>query len=432
MIPGVPSLASSVEASAKRIAGDDARSSSVKNAGYDIARLCSPAVTLERVRPLLSALGITRVANLTGLDRAGIPVVAVVRPNSRSYSVAQGKGLTLEAAKASGIMESIENYHAEETSLSLRLGSWRELRRRFLVAEVRGLPRLATSKFTADARLLWAEGGVDLVSGETALTPYEMVHLDFRSPRAQGSGCFIASSNGLASGNHVLEALSHALCEVIERDANTLFHLSGEAAQRERRIDLGTVRDPACRALIDRLDAADIDVLAWNTTTDIAVPSVACDVVDRDEDVLRPMPPVRGSGTHPSRRVALSRALTEAAQGRLTRISGSRDDLFGDTFDDTVARRRSAAVRAELRAHRATVSFDSVPDINQPTVEEDVQWICGALQAAGLRQIIALNLTRPDIGVPVVRAVVPYLEAMSEMPGFVPGTRARRAMEGAR
>jgi len=52
-------------------------------------------------------MGITRVANVTGLDHVGIPVVMACRPNARGLAVSQGKGLTLDAAKASAVMESI-------------------------------------------------------------------------------------------------------------------------------------------------------------------------------------------------------------------------------------------------------------------------------------------------------------------------------------
>jgi YcaO-like protein with predicted kinase domain len=402
-----------------------------KGSGRDMARIVPPEFTLERVRPAAAKIGVTRIANLTGLDRIGIPVVAVIRPNSRSYSVAQGKGITLEAAKVSGVMESLENFHAEDASLPLRLGRVDELRSRFRLPDLAGLPRLATSTFTEQRPVLWAEGGVDLVSGEPMLLPYEVVHLDFRVPRPQGAGCFLMSSNGLASGNHILEAMSHALCELIERDANTLWQVSGEGARRARRLDLDTVDDPACLALLARFEAAAIDVIAWDTTTDIGVASVLCDVIDRDPQVTQPMPAIRGSGCHPCRRIALSRALTEAAQGRLTRISGSRDDLSNHVFNDTTARRMAVEARA-LFEQPATASFARMPDAQHETVEDDIQWICGALQDRGLRQIIAVDLTRPDLKVPVVKVVVPYLEATVELPGYVPGRRARSVMENAR
>ena len=71
------------------------------------------ASTLAWVRPMLPQFGITRLANVTGLDRIGIPVWMCIRPNGRSLSVSQGKGVTAELAQASAVMESIELYHAE-------------------------------------------------------------------------------------------------------------------------------------------------------------------------------------------------------------------------------------------------------------------------------------------------------------------------------
>src|SRR5512139_2548346 len=86
-------------------------------------RLVSPEKTVERIRRLSPVVGITRIANVTGLDTLGIPVVMVCRPNSRSVAVSQGKGLTLAAAKASGLMEAAETFHAERIDRPLRLGS---------------------------------------------------------------------------------------------------------------------------------------------------------------------------------------------------------------------------------------------------------------------------------------------------------------------
>src|SRR5215470_10320218 len=103
-------------------------------------RTVSPDETVARLRPLLPSLGITRVANVTGLDRIGVPVVMVCRPNSRSVAVSQGKGLTLAAAKASGIMEAAEGFHAERIERPLRLGSREDLRRALPLAETERLP----------------------------------------------------------------------------------------------------------------------------------------------------------------------------------------------------------------------------------------------------------------------------------------------------
>src|SRR5215469_10316258 len=91
-------------------------------------RLISPEETLAAVQPFFSVLGISRVADITGLDLTGVPVVSVCRPNSRSVVVSLGKGLDLAAARASGVMESVEAYMAERITQPLLLGSVNDLR----------------------------------------------------------------------------------------------------------------------------------------------------------------------------------------------------------------------------------------------------------------------------------------------------------------
>jgi ribosomal protein S12 methylthiotransferase accessory factor len=140
------------------------------------------------------------------------------------------------------------------------------------------------------------------------------------------------------------------------------------------------------------------------------------------------MPPISGSGCHPRRQIALLRALTEAAQGRLTMISGSRDDLSGATFDDGFALASGDRMRELISDGPADHPFCRVPDADHATFDADVQWELGRLSAAGVREVIAVNLTMPEFDVPVVRVVIPYLEAMSEVPNYVPGARARRKL----
>src|SRR4051812_49128356 len=157
------------------------------------------------------------MANVTGLDSVGIPVVMVSRPNSRSVTVSQGKGIDLASARVSGLMESAELYHAETITTPLRLATYEELRYKHDVVDVNELARTVESRFHPNLRLLWCEGR-DLLSEDNILVPYEMVHTNFTTPFPDGHGSFIASSNGLASGNDAMEAVSHGICEVVERD----------------------------------------------------------------------------------------------------------------------------------------------------------------------------------------------------------------------
>jgi len=74
-----------------------------------------------------------------------------------------------------------------------------------------------------------------------------------------------------------------------------------------------------------------------------------------------------------------------------------------------------------------------VPDFESRTVGDDLRWILARLRAAGIDQVVAVDLSRPAIGVPVVRIIVPGLEGvMDEAHGdYAPGRRARRCRQEA-
>jgi YcaO-like protein with predicted kinase domain len=391
-------------------------------------RIVAPAETVAKARALMSALGITRVANITHLDRIGLPVVAVYRPNARSLSVAQGKGATLVEAQASGLMEALESHHAEHVTLPLRLESHRELRKDHRVIDVTGLPRLTSSTFHSDQRMLWV-GGLDLVGGRPSFVPFESVHTDFRYPMPEGSGCFLMSSNGLASGNHRLEAISHAICELVERDAQTLWGLLPPASRNKSRVALDSIDDPRCREALNHFEQAQMQVGIWSTTSEFGIPSFVCTIVDRDLRQTRPMAPASGAGCHPRRRIALLRALTEAAQSRLTVIAGARDDLEAVRYSESIARASASRCLEELRVIEAGLRFNDVEEAVHDTLEGDVRWQLERLEAGGIRQVVVVDLTKAEFGVPVVRVVIPHLESLNGLRGYVPGKRAHAALK---
>lgn len=394
-----------------------------KQKGYlhDTHRLCDPAQTLARVRPHLMDMGITRIANLTGLDKVGLPTVMVTRPNSRSVAVSLGKGLTLEAAQASGVMEAIESWHAERITLPLRSASFHDLQKDALVADVARLPSVTGASFDPHQRMSWIEG-TDLVTGNSFWLPYEMVDTDYTAPPSGGQGAFPRTTNGLASGNSLAEASCHAVCELIERDAITLWHHAAPGP----RIDPATIDDARCQEALGRLAAAGLDAGIWNITSDIGVPAFHCMICEAGS---RSGHIGVGSGCHPDRAIALLRALTEAAQTRLTYISGARDDLDPCEFTPSAAAERAGYVRRMLSRTKAAVRFQHGPCFSSPSFEEDQSWLLKRLGAAGMEQVLTVDLSRPGVGVSVVRAVIPGLEAPHDDPDFIAGARAQRAAE---
>ena len=132
-----------------------------------------------------------------------------------------------------------------------------------------------------------------------------------------------------------------------------------------------------------------------------------------------------GAGCHPSRSIALLRALTEAAQSRLTYISGSRDDIERRDYrrpdDETPAQRRKREGSGVPPSRR----LDATATQDAQTLNEDLQWELACLQAAGLGQVIVVDLTMSEFNLPVVKIVIPGLEGVPDGPDYVPGERAQ-------
>jgi ribosomal protein S12 methylthiotransferase accessory factor len=386
-------------------------------------RCVDPRQTLDRVEPHFAKIGITRIANITGLDRIGIPVALACRPNSRSLSVSQGKGSTLDAAKASAAMESVELYHAENIRLPLRLSSYEELQRTERVVDVAELPHAKDGLFDKHRRLLWIEG-YDLLQHEKLWLPYEMVSTDFTLPFPDGYGCFPPNSNGLASGNTLLEAVSHGLCEVVERDAVTLWSLNSMEERSRTELDLDTVTDDLCRELVGRFARAKIAVRVWDVTSDMDLPCFRCLIAESSQDPLHFGYSGRGFGCHPSRSVALARALTEAAQARLTYIAGSRDDVSRSGYDrmrtSSVTAPSSDIPRPEKR------DYSSISDWDEPTLVGDLNRELNSLTACGINRVIVVDLTREEFQIPVAKVVIPGLEGVIFEADYSPGMRAAR------
>jgi len=370
-------------------------------------RTITPAETLARLKPLLPKMGITRLANVTGLDTIGIPVVMSVRPCSRSLSVSQGKGLDLDSAKVSAAMESIEGYHAERVSGPLQLASYDELRQTHTVVDPLRLPLSSERRFQTTLPLLWIAGN-DWLRQEQVWVPFQLVHSAYTTRMRWDLVGFAVSSTGLASGNHVLEAVSHALCEIVERDAGARFAARPEEEKEARRLDLSTVDEPDCLAVLERYRRAGVDVAVWDVTSHVGFAAFECLIAERSDDPTRFLSSARGMGCHPTRQVALFRALTEAAQSRLTIIAGSRDDLSRSSY----AVWRHPANAEQWRkdaADRGCVAFTSVPSFESDSFEQDVAQLLDAIARAGCDRVIVVELTRPEVGVPVVRVIVPGL-----------------------
>ena len=381
-------------------------------------RSISPECTLERIRPYLIRAGITRLANLTGLDHVGIPVTLAVRPNGRTLSNSTGKGVTLPAALVSGAMEALEMYHAEEWSPPTTRRSYGEMIHKHVVPDWDDLPLARAAPFPKDWPYTWTWGW-DLVSQQEIALPLSMIHLGNRTTtRVFDLFSFQTTSNGLASGNNLVEAIHSGLLEVIERDAVTCHEERWNATRIPPPIvDVTTIESQEVRRLLATLEDAEIDTILFDCSVDTNVPVYMALLLDRTGRVTGQF---RGQGAHLDPEIALTRALTEAAQARVVYIAGSRDDLFRHREVHIRAARQQLSVQDFGAAH--SVAQTQVSQATA-TFEGDVSVLLDHLKSVGTSQVVVVDLSQPYFPARVVKVVVPGLEGF-RLESYSPGRRA--------
>jgi ribosomal protein S12 methylthiotransferase accessory factor len=360
-----------------------------------------PALTLARIRPHLAKAGITRLADITDLDTLDVPVAVAVRPASGTLAVEGGKGITREAAFTSAAMEGIERYVAEEALVVDVDAAVPEVSDRLPVAPD-AFPLLRAASLS-DRRLYEWSWMRDLSTDTEHLAPADLVGLPvnfdgivFRHPWA-------ASSNGLASGNHLLEALCAGLYEVIERDAVACWQVAAAQGARSLLLDPTTIRGELVGDLVERLARRGLVVNLFWCPTDIGVPTFTCYVVDDRPGAGA----YKGYGCHLDPEIAMVRAVTEAVQARTIFVAGARDDLMRSTY---AVLKRTRLSRDDFERESAVVAWDDVPDRDTGTFHGDIEVLLGALSAAGFEHVLARELDAGDFEVAVARVIVPGLE----------------------
>jgi YcaO-like protein with predicted kinase domain len=189
-------------------------------------RAVPPEETFTRVDPKMPAAGVTRVADITGLDRIGIPVFSSIRPSAEgsAISVYNGKGTTADEARVSAMMEAIERYSAEVGEKELFMDRYSGLSEKENVLNPKELILPDYVKDIEDVRIPWMKG-YDLMKDEEIYVPANAVFHPLPS-RYDRVRLFRTNTNGLAGGNELEEAIFHGLAEVIERDAWSLVEIT--------------------------------------------------------------------------------------------------------------------------------------------------------------------------------------------------------------
>ena len=378
----------------------------------DTHRAVPPEETLRAAEAKLPAAGITRVADITDLDRIGIPVFSSIRPmaDRGAISVYNGKGATPTEARVSAMMEGLERYSAEVRDRELATAAFSHLDG---ALDPRDL--ILPEDADPEALIPWISGW-DMINEEEILVPANAV---FHPLPSDYKRLFRTNTTGLASGNVIEEAIFHGLAEVIERDAWALV----EAARHTGPL-IQDIEDDLAGGLMDKFAAAGVDVYLRDITSDIGVATCAAaadDVRLRDPTLL-----TTGMGTHTSAKVAVLRALTEVAQSRLTQIHGAREDATLADFRKRIGYERTKKLNSHWFDGSEKRSFAAVPSFESDDFLLDIKHMLAKLQQAGLDRAVVVDLTRPEIGIPVVRVIVPGLEMSAVDPERV-GKRCRNA-----
>jgi YcaO-like protein with predicted kinase domain len=368
-------------------------------------RLCPPEETYERFAPHMRRCGITRVANITGLDTVGVPVFVAVRPGSRGLTTSQGKGLSAAAARTSAMMESFEGWHGERVARVACYARAEEVEdlTQVPLARLDGLVRRGARARTGQ-RTAWVTG-TDLLTGDPLAVPFDAVSTDFTGSLWQTP--FVRTTNGLASGNSETEAALHALYEVVERDAVTGW----DADAGGDVVDPSSVVDPYNAELLERLARARHDVLLRRVPSDVGVPVFSAVITPGPGSAVAPFAAFSGFGAHLDPRVALARAVTEAVQSRLAMIQGSRDDLWPTRYAGVSDHRAVWPGSEVVRAQEPSLRLDDVPDRSTATFSGDLAILVERLRDH-VPQAVHVSLTDPELGIPVVKVVVPGLDGI--------------------
>ncbi|HYI01701.1 YcaO-like family protein, partial [Hyalangium sp.] len=200
-----------------------------------------------------------------------------------------------------------------------------------------------------------------------------------------------ADSNGHAAGNCLEEAILQGLLELVERDASALWWYN---RLRKPGVDLSSFQEPYFQALREHYHSLHWQVWALDLTHDLGIPTfVALGRSTRTQQYCI------GFGTHLDARIALQRAITEFNQ-----IFDPRD-TFKSPWADYDMLDESFLHPDEKLPLKTLADF---PAPRQEDIRDDVRECVARVARVGLETLV-LDLTRPDVGLNVVKVTVPGL-----------------------
>lgn len=349
----------------------------------------SAAEVLEIIEPKCSLCGITRVANVTRLDNIGLPVWQAIRPLSKNLTVSQGKGLTDDVAKISAIMESFEMFHAEEVNADIKEPIDKMIDR--LPYDLTDLSMICEDiKQVENIPINWAKAKI-LGSNKDAFLPTQYLQLDFMNQRLQQPIFNFANSTGLAASLTYTKAIIHGVYECIER--HTVFVKDHSTLDLQFAID----NCPSIIDVVEDLYSKNYQVAFYLYESDLHLPCIKATVTDVYTNEC-----YYGTACNANFDLAVQKALVEAVQSRLTKITGTRDDILAETYINTdAAAAGSFSTIGANRRLKLNVQFESP--------RQELTYLIDLIEKHLESQVIVCDLSKPAIGIPVVFTVIPKL-----------------------
>lgn len=402
------------------------------------SRMVAPQITLSKYRHLVSPISgvVTWLSRATDESDSWLHVhwsgsnlgmrsrtLSSLRRSLRSKSA--GKGSTRDQSEVSALCEAIERYsgayHGDEVRVRKRFIDFYDKDEVIHPNEVqlfsdiqlrdaasinaKGHPyNVVPSRFDENAVIDWTP----VWSFSTASHRYLPTSMLYnRPPEQRDAGDLIADSNGCAAGNTLEEAILQGFFELVERDAFAIWWYN---RLRVPAIDLTSFEDPYLSSATEYYSQIDREVCLLDITSDLDIPSfvaVSRRVSAETEDIIY------GAGSHATPRVAALRAICELNQC-LSWLPSAGKDQGRPTIDDPLALWWWRTARMEncpwLVPDQSTSSRKASDFVVNETMDtrDDVEHYVEVLQEQGM-DFLVLDQTRPDIGMPVVRVIVPGL-----------------------
>ncbi len=377
-------------------------------------RVKDPVDTYDSNEEKLRTAGITRITEITHLDRVKIPVFSSIRPTAQSggVSVYAGKGATVEQARASAMMEGFERYSAEKQDIDqekISISAYNEIKNdSVLNPRDLLLPKSFENQNIEMQKLEWIEAE-EIISESPILVPANAVfhpYIPNREIKPSAMAMFKGNTNGLASGNVIEEAVLHGIFEVVERDAWSIFELT---KRNKKQIDLDTIENETVSELVEKFTSQGIKIKLMDITADLKIPTI---VASADDTILKDAALLTlGVGTHLNPEIAAIRALSEVAQSRATQIHGTREDTVRADF------MRKAGYENMKRTNKdyfveedEKINLSDIENKITGSIKRDIEVSIEEVQKAGLDKVIYYDLTREEIGVNVARVIIPKAE----------------------